>query len=83
MVVSLRGSMIVITANEILPYQGILACQFGMTIAQIHAILGSPDSSFKKVPTSECPTDAYDRDHQIRIISVRTATRQEQRNYES
>ncbi len=46
---------------DIRAYEGILDCQFGMTIAQIHTILGFPDSSFKKAPTSECPTDAYDR----------------------
>lgn len=46
---------------DIRAYEGILDCQFGMTIAQIHTILGFPESSFKKVPTSECPTDTYDR----------------------
>ena len=46
---------------DIRAYEGILDCQFGMTIAQIHTILGFPESSFKKAPTSECPTDAYDR----------------------
>ena len=42
---------------DIRAYEGILDCQFGMTIAQIHTILGFPDSSFKKAPTSECPTE--------------------------
>ena len=47
------------TKCDIQAYQGLFDCKFGMTIAQIHAILGNPDSSFKKAPTSDSPTDAY------------------------
>ena len=38
---------------DIQSYQGWFDCKFGMTIAQIHAILGNPDRSFKKALTSD------------------------------
>jgi hypothetical protein len=45
---------------EILPYQAVAGIQFGMTSAQVREILGNPMHRFKKTPTSELETDAFD-----------------------
>ena len=45
---------------EILPYRAVAGIQFGMTAAQVREILDSPVRPFKKTPTSELKTDAFD-----------------------
>ena len=45
---------------EILPYQAVAGVQFGMTPAKVREVLGNPERCFKKTPTSELETDAFD-----------------------
>ena len=42
------------------PHFGIGNIRFGMTVADVRRVVGSPFTSFRKTPTSTFPTDAFD-----------------------
>ncbi|WP_257998600.1 hypothetical protein [Xanthomonas arboricola] len=44
---------------EIFPLAGAGFVKLGMSRAEVHAVMGVPSTSFKKVPTSLHPTDAW------------------------
>ncbi|MBB4595326.1 hypothetical protein FHR53_000836 [Xanthomonas arboricola] len=46
---------------EILPLAGVGLVKLGMSRAEVHAVMGAPPTSFRKVPTSAYPTDAWHR----------------------
>ncbi|WP_386340237.1 hypothetical protein O4D10_00795 [Xanthomonas citri pv. citri] len=44
---------------EIFPLAGAGLVKLGMSRAEVHAVMGAPPTSFRKVPTSSHPTDAW------------------------
>ncbi|AEO40446.1 hypothetical protein [Xanthomonas euvesicatoria] len=47
------------TVIEIFPSAGVGLVKLGMSRAEVHAVMAAPPTSFRKVPTSAYPTDAW------------------------
>jgi hypothetical protein len=53
--------MLLAISDEVISYKGVSGVWLAMTMSQVRAALGEPDSSFRKSEDSEYLTDAYDR----------------------
>jgi hypothetical protein len=55
----LKLALGIMKSFEVSPLVGVGSVKLGMAQAKVHAVMGQPLVSFKKVPTSRHPTDAW------------------------